>query len=200
MSDPLPENAMSRFLREDLGVSEASLSHSAEHDPDWTLVIKLHTYVEATLNFLLVKHFGDPRLEEVMANLEVMRGKLGFIKALDLLPKEHRSFIRKFSEIRNKLAHDVKNVDFSLLSYVEGLDSGQFKELSDAVVAVMTDFIPKPTWLYRDSHSHTLRNNPRLAMLLCVASVMTRVYDKHQVGRILSGQPSEPSEPIPKAQ
>ena len=67
-------------------MSDASLRKSFETDSDWALVIKLHAYVEASLNFLLVKHFGDQRLEEVVSYLDISdrrRGKLAFKKALD---------------------------------------------------------------------------------------------------------------------
>ncbi len=57
-------------------------------------------------------------------NLELSNaktGKLAFSKVfLDLVPEDRR-FIRSFSELRNSLVHDVRNVTFTLNEYFSSL-------------------------------------------------------------------------------
>ena len=48
-------------------------------------------------------------------------GKAAFIKAMGLLGEHERRFISALSELRNRLVHDVRNVNFDLLAYVESL-------------------------------------------------------------------------------
>jgi len=205
------EEAMSAFLKECLGMSIESLKKTFEADSDWTLVIKLHAYVEASLNFLIVNHFGDRRLEQVISRLDISdrrRGKLAFIKALELLPSEYRSFIQKFSEIRNLLAHDVKNVDFDLKAYLDGLDAKQYKELADAIVPMRWKIFGKPRTPDIKFDHKWIKLEPRYAILHGTLAIMLHVYEKHQVRDFLSPPPpdigkhflggSSHDKPIPK--
>lgn len=199
--------AMAKFLRE-LGVQESSFGTAFANDSDWTLIIKLHAYVEASLNFALVKHFKDPRLEEAISQLEVSdrkRGKLAFVKALDLLPSEHRGFIQRLSEIRNMLAHGVRNVDFDLSAYWKGLDPKKMKEMRASMIPLIHEHF--------DAHmpdpqvQNIFKNEPRFAIFICVAAVMNRVHEREAdkeklqtlVQQILSGALPGSSGSNPKA-
>ena len=116
---------------------------------DWSFIIKLHALVEAALSHLLAELIGlavkdylpDEKkpegLEEVFSWLELSNkrtGKVAFVKALDIFPKEHRRFIHSPSELRNQLVHDVRNVSFSFSEYLEGLD----KEKRNAFILAFT--------------------------------------------------------------
>jgi hypothetical protein len=74
--DAISENSpVNKFLRERLGAAPFSF----KGDSDWTLIIKFSAYIEATLNFLLVRQLGDSRLEQIISKLDVsdnQRGKL----------------------------------------------------------------------------------------------------------------------------
>lgn len=88
---------------------------------DWSLVIKLHALVETALNNLITVSIGDNRLLEIVMRLDTsdkQRGKMAFIKALDLLPVEARAFVHKLSELRNDLVHNISSFDFSLEKWI----------------------------------------------------------------------------------
>jgi hypothetical protein len=193
---------MAAFLKECLGISDAALRKSIEGDSDWALVIKLHAYVEASLNFLLVKHFGDQRLEEVIAYLDISdrrRGKLAFIKALALLPREYRSFIQKLSELRNRVAHDVKNIDFDLKLYMESLDSKQFKEFADSLIPLRKRVLGFWAGKSVETAYKQIKTEPRYAILYGVLGIMLRIYQKQQVRKILAEGKLRRSKSNPKA-
>jgi hypothetical protein len=60
--------------------------HSLDGDEDWTFVIKMHAYLEAAINDILIRHFNNPELNSIIYDLELARdrrGKLAFIRLLD---------------------------------------------------------------------------------------------------------------------
>jgi hypothetical protein len=90
------------------------LLHLYQED-DWSFVIKAHALIEAAVSQLLTQHVGDTRLSEVFERLELSNtqtGRLAFVKALNLLSDNERRFVRGFSELRNRLVHNVHNVRF----------------------------------------------------------------------------------------
>lgn len=99
------------------------------NDDDWSLVIKLHALVEASLTQLLLSRTDDA-LEKVIERLPLSDNSIGKGRmALDmgLISDSQYRFLRKFSELRNDLVHKISNVDFDLLNYVERLDPNQRK-------------------------------------------------------------------------
>jgi len=91
-----------------------------DDESDWSFVIKLHALLETAVSQLLVHSLARKELTDVFASLEMSHtktGKLAFVKALDLLPKAHLDFIRTLSELRNQLAHRVKNVSFNITEH-----------------------------------------------------------------------------------
>lgn len=125
-----------KFLSESLGVSPEFFER-LQSDDDWAFIIKLHALLEAALNHLLTKHFGDDRLLGVISNLDNTdgkRGKMAFVSALNLIPKEYRLFIRQLSEIRNAIVHDVKNLGFDLKNHVENFASDQKKNWKNSIL------------------------------------------------------------------
>ena len=93
---------------------------------DWSLIIKLHSLVELSLNSLVTKAIGDGRVSEIVMRLDTsdkLRGKMAFIKALELLPSEARTFVSKLSELRNDLVHDISKFNFSLSKWIKEMSS-----------------------------------------------------------------------------
>lgn len=98
------------------------------HEGDWSFVIKAHALVEGALSHLLASATMDPRLVKIFQRLETsndVTGKLAFIKAMDLLTPHRRRFIKKLSELRNQLVHDVNQSSFEFGPYIDSLDSNQ---------------------------------------------------------------------------
>jgi len=183
------------FLEKSIGVSASSFDISPE-ESDWAAVIKLHAFIEASLNHLLVTHFKDERLYPIFSKLDVSdqtKGKLAFIKALDLIPSEGRSFIKQFSEIRNSLVHDVKNLDFSLAEYLKKIDPEKKKKLKASMISLLAEAVcGRPN----EDFGVDIDKYFRSCLIMSVASLMRRV----NIICVLGAWSSEPlpEEPNPK--
>jgi hypothetical protein len=136
---------------------------------------------------------GDPRLEEIISRLDVsdrQRGKLAFVKALDLLPEEERAFIQKLAELRNSLVHNIKNLDFNLKLYLEELDQAQRKAFKGPIISILKGFVENGT---EESSRKMFDEMPRGALLVCVIAVTMRVYGHDLELTALSSKPEESS-------
>jgi hypothetical protein len=114
----------------------AGLFMSLLQESDWSFVIKAHAVVEGALSHQLVRATKDQRLEPVFRRLELSNkdtGKLAFLTALQLIDAKQRAFVRKLSELRNWLVHDVRNASFAFSDWVPELDQNQRQAFCDAV-------------------------------------------------------------------
>ncbi|WP_438308549.1 hypothetical protein ACIZ1P_06365 [Pseudomonas guariconensis] len=96
-------------------------------ESDWTLVIKLHTLVEAAVTQLLVAH-TDPALHHVLKHLPLSdsnAGKVRMARDLGLLSPSQFGFIQRFSTLRNRLAHNIEHMEFALADHVGQMDKNQ---------------------------------------------------------------------------
>jgi len=98
-------------------------------EDDWSFIIKIHALFEAAVSDQVCEKLNRPELKDVMSCLELSdsrRGKVAFADALGMLgdgtvARRHRGFIRHLSELRNKLAHDPRNVNFDLREDIDQL-------------------------------------------------------------------------------
>jgi hypothetical protein len=119
-------------LESKVGVKQGFFAALLDED-DWSFVIKLHALFEAACTHLLLFHFKEPDLAEVVSRLELSNkttGKLAFLSRLELLGKEGRRLISTLSELRNNLVHDVRNAEFSLAEMVAKLDANELKQFA----------------------------------------------------------------------
>jgi DNA-binding MltR family transcriptional regulator len=97
-------------------------------EDDWSFIIKSHAIIEAAVSTLLTRYLGKEELIDVFARIELSNksfGKIQFLKCLNILEKEERRFISSLSELRNKLVHNIQEIDFSFSSYINGLKKEQ---------------------------------------------------------------------------
>ena len=114
------------WLNEMFGAPVDAMESMDVQDDDWAFVIKISALLEASLNALNMSKV-DTRLSPFVIDLEVgcvVSGKLAWIKALDLLPKGCRDFVRVVSRFRNQLAHDIRQSSFKFLDWISTLDDG----------------------------------------------------------------------------
>jgi hypothetical protein len=113
------------LLEQKLGLQSGFFdSLDGEDETDWSFVIKVHALIEAAVSHLLTEHLQRPGLDDLFSRLDMSNkatGKVAFVKALGLLEEPERRFISSLSELRNKLVHDVRNVNFDLASHVENM-------------------------------------------------------------------------------
>ena len=103
-------------------------SLDAEGVDDWSFVIKLHALVEAAISHLLTEHLRHTELGDIFSRIDISNkttGKAAFVDALKLLDKPEKRFMSSLSELRNKLVHDVREVNFNLSEYVAKMNKKQ---------------------------------------------------------------------------
>jgi hypothetical protein len=138
-------------------------------EDDWSFVIKGHALIEAAVSGLLTAKVGSTELSPIFQRLELSNketGKLAFVKALSLLSGEYTGFIRKFSELRNDLVHNVRNTSFVFGSYIAALEPGKRKALVDAILGAASDAEHTDRW------RPTLITDPKLVVLAAVVRVV----------------------------
>ena len=138
------------------------------HDDDWSVIIKLHALIETAVTHLLVRYFGHDELEDVFSNMElgnVRAGKVVFLSKLNCLEESQRGFIRRLSELRNQLVHDIRNVRFSLTEHVTKLSSERYEAfLRDH--AIDKEKAPSRAWVQENSKQVFL-----VTGIICLSSI-----------------------------
>lgn len=130
----IPQLAFLSDFASELGVAPAFF-HGLLYKDDWSFVIKLHSLIEAAATHLLVVTLGKTEIENIISCFELSgqtTGKLAFFKSMELLDSRSRSFIQTLSEVRNKLVHDVSNVNITLDQYVSNLKEDERKGFNTA--------------------------------------------------------------------
>jgi len=167
-----------RALELDLGIREGFFQELLESGDDWSFVIKAHALIEAAVSYLLMEVSGRPELLDLYSQLELSNvrvGKVAFAKALGCLEADERTTIRKLSELRNRLVHDVSNVSFDFLGWTESLDSNQLRQWAEAF---------GPGGEEVTIHGRTVsslsffRDNPRLCIWLACWYVLSLIYQR----------------------
>jgi len=162
-------------------------------EDDWSFIIKLHALVEAACTHLLLFHFREPQLSDVIARLELSNntiGKLAFLKSLNLLGKSNRRYIRSLSELRNSLVHDIRNTVFSLEKMVSSLSSKELKNFTlkfsplEAAMIQIKNSALKPITTTMEELIETAKTQPKFhiwrgAHDLLVSIVHTHSYSDY---------------------
>jgi len=158
-----------KALEAKLGVPVGFLEGLKDED-DWSFVIKAHAFLEAAITHLLVAYTDKPALGDIFAQLELSNnrtGKIAFAEALDAINEDERRFTRAFSEIRNTLVHNVKNVGFSFAKHLEGRDTQQRGNF----VKAFSYFTDEASFPYDGKTLVTadfVREQPKKAVWFCV--------------------------------
>lgn len=165
----LPKGFYDRLLKED----------------DWSFVIKLNALFEAACAHALVIRLAAPELIDQFSRLELAdrdRGKVKFLSALGCISDEQATFLRRLAELRNALAHNVSQVNFTFEVYVSGLDSNQRKQLAKVLGHGCNDPIPiegKKIPLVRFAAENT-----KLVIWLSAAEVLACLYLEYEIAEI----------------
>jgi hypothetical protein len=90
---------------------------------DWSFIIKIIAIVESALNRLLTSQTKDSKFEKIFSKISIssklsMAYELGFFTS-----KYEKTFLEFLITLRNKVAHDPDEMDFSFEHY--------FKQMSD---------------------------------------------------------------------
>ena len=109
------DNTLWDELEERVGLKSGTFRNLFAEQSDWARIIKAHALVEAAVNARVVARF--PQLAEVLVRLPIDDARFGKIKILeqvDWLERTESDFIRAVKDVRNRLVHDIRYLDFSL--------------------------------------------------------------------------------------
>ena len=112
-----------RELEGHVGLSVGFILGCLQED-DWSMVIKMHALLEASLSRIIVYALGDDRLSDIITRVDfgdAKKGKVKIASTLGLIEKDEARFLRWFTELRNTLVHNVSNVNFNFKEYYEAL-------------------------------------------------------------------------------
>ena len=176
------------ILQERLGL-EPGFLWSLKNEDDWSFLIKLHALMEAAVSRLLAVRLGHESLLDIFANLEFANkksGRLAFLKNLDLLDSQDRSFLRRLAELRNDMVHDVSKVGFDLKEYVGGLDKQALKSLVTQCNNFAVAMEPGGEPVVHDgeklvSAEELFRKKPKLALWNAGLIVLFVIYVKEEL-------------------
>ena len=101
-------------------------------EDDWSFVIKTHALVEAAVSHQLSQELLDTKLMPVFRQLPLGErnfGKLKFARELGLLSKGYCQFISGLSILRNRIAHNVEEIQFTFKGWLEQMEKNQRSEI-----------------------------------------------------------------------
>ena len=183
MSPKDPDDGSLESIERELGLAPGILMGLLEGGDDWSFVIKAHALIESAANHLLLAALNEPRLANVLPYLELSDprvGKLAIVGALDLLPKPHRQFIHGFSELRNRLVHDVAQVGFTFDDYLAHLDKNQRKAFKSTFGGIFAESKGPST----EKFSGWTEGQPRRLVWSSVLIVVALCYSRKVIARL----------------
>jgi len=123
-------------------------------DDDWSFIIKAHSLIESLVTELIINKI-DEKLRNIVERMPLQGdtvSKVNIAKTYDLIPKEQRIFLKKISEIRNKVVHKYENINFTFDNYFSQLDDNSKKnwkktiiwaEMDEGIVKQINELFPK---------------------------------------------------------
>lgn len=159
-------------IERDLGLP-ADFLNSIHKGDDWTVIIRTHALVESMVSHLLTHAIGDVRLSRFFERLElgnVQTGKLALAGTLELLEPKERRFIKTLGELRNRLVHDIRNVNFNPREYFEALDKNQRRAFLEAT----TYWTSEPP----EKRLASLKGEPQNLIWISMLALIVRVNDR----------------------
>ncbi|EOU2464777.1 hypothetical protein ACNTOD_003771 [Vibrio navarrensis] len=105
-------------------------------EDDWSFVIKLNALFEAAATQALVGRLGCLELEDSLSYIDFGNskfGKVALLKKLGCISSLEAKFLQMLFELRNKLAHNIRFVNFTFESHLSSMDANQIKSFVNAV-------------------------------------------------------------------
>ncbi len=127
-------------LETDFGLPAGFIGSLADED-DWSFVIKGHALVEAAITELVSARVGHPELAKTFEATPLLgrSGKLRMAESLGLIEQPVTTFVRRLSELRNTLIHDVRRVTFAFPAYLQTLDHNECRSFESALIYLRPD-------------------------------------------------------------
>ena len=157
----LPSGFYSKLLKED----------------DWSFVIKISALIEAACTHILSYKFRHPELEDNFSYLEQGNRKVGrvaLLKKADALYDDQAKTLFSLAELRNLLAHNIKNTNFNFDEHLTQLDKNQKTRFVNEFGHGVKDKITIDN-IVMDKNTFVLEN-PKLSIWLTCHEIIACLY------------------------
>lgn len=131
----------SKQLVEEFGLPKSFFTDLSNID-DWLFVVRSHALLETITTWAITEAVKPLPLEDFIVKLPLSGGgpsKLRLARTLELVDQDDEKFVKALAQLRNKLAHNIRHVEFQFQGFFAP-PSGKEKEeilrglLSHAVV------------------------------------------------------------------
>lgn len=151
-----------------------------DKESDWTIVLKLHAFLESTLNKRITDEIGKPALAPVIAKLNTSgmeTGKIAFASALGILSEKDIDFVMRLSRLRNELVHNVDGFKFSFRDYWNNQKpsklQGWYEALSPSVDLLKPEHLKK---IMHDKDGNLKPSHPMVALIVRALHLARKIH------------------------
>lgn len=168
--------SISKF-ENDLNIPQGFYSKLLNED-DWSFIIKLSAFLETASTDVLSKVLGYKELESPISYLDYgnpKSGKVVMMEKMEIITKQQSKTLRKFLEIRNKVAHRLEDVNFTFEKHISNFkDKNQEKEfLKNFGSSVKESFEFKQKKLNKKNF---VLENPKLIVWFTIREIIGYMY------------------------
>jgi hypothetical protein len=148
------------------------------NEDDWSFVIKISALIEAACTHILSYKFRHPELEDNFSYLEQGNRKVGrvaLLKKSNAIYEEQAKVLFSLAELRNALAHNIKNTNFNFDKYLDSLDKNQISKFVREFGNGVKDEIVFENNIKVKKNNFVLEN-PKLSIWLTCHEIMACLY------------------------
>ena len=171
-----------------------------KENDDWSFIIKMHAFLEALISHSISETIHRNELTDILSHLDMgntQYGKIIISEKLGLIGSDGKKFLMKLNNLRNHLAHNVHEINFSFSSYLESLDKNQKKEFLKSFSYFTTDEDMRDHY---DVVADIVFNHPKDALWLCAMHFTAIIWWKKEIekNQTLLSSLAKHSKDIPK--
>lgn len=119
-------------LERRLGVSPGFLQSLQNDENSWSFLVRLVVFVQAAMAHAVAHSLGRSELESYFARMNLgarQGGLLDLAKKMRLIDSRDVAYVDALSEVRNRFAHKLANIDSSLSVFFASLPQEDFERL-----------------------------------------------------------------------
>jgi hypothetical protein len=130
----------SKKFCETVGLQKNLITQIIETDNDWALILKVDALLEVAAKEILRKHLHvtlangieNNKVREEFIDALPLNGRTSVLRLLEAAgcPEVHLRFIEAARKVRNAYAHNVRNLNVSLIELIKRLDRKLLERLS----------------------------------------------------------------------
>ncbi|MDN3717770.1 hypothetical protein [Vibrio breoganii] len=142
-------------------------------EDDWSFVIKLSALFEAASGQALAAKLQHSEIENELSYLEQSK-KIALITKLNIITPEQSTFLKKLSELRNKLVHNIREVTFDFAVLTSKFDKNEKRSFANVYGhGIHEKFTVDDVSLNRTDFT---LENPKMAMWITAQEILACLH------------------------